>query len=217
MSVINSAGSQIHYATAFGTTVTATAFTNASSAVITAVGHGITVGDFVQIITSPWQRLEGRVFRASVVATNDVTLEGCDTTNTTLFPAAGGIGTTYRRITTWTAMTQIARDIEIGGGDLKKADITFLSDVIEKQQPTFRAPPTLGLPFFFDPSLSWLSGIRTLSDTQASGIFRLTAPSGAKILVNGFVSLNEIPQNRDGVFQARVDVDGIALPTTYAT
>lgn len=217
MAIVNAAGSQFAYGATFGTTVTATAFTNATSAVITAAGHGIVVGDFVEILDSPWQRLTGRVFRASAVATNDVTLEGCDTSSTTLFPASGGVGTTYRRIITWTNITQVVRDIEISGGDLKTADITGIADVVEKAIPTFRSPPTLGLPFFADASMSWLAALRTATVDNSIKSFRMITPAGNRVVLSGYASIVDFQNVTDSIWRGRLDVLGIAPVTAYAT
>lgn len=217
MAVINAAGSQFYLAGTFGSSVSGTTFTNAANAVITAAGHGCSVGDFIEILSSPWQRLEGRVFRISNIATNDLTLEGCDTSNTSLFPAAGGVGTTFRRVITWVTLTQISRDIEWTGGDLKTTDRTFISDVLEKEMPTYRGATSLGLPYFFDASLSWLTTARGFSDASATSILRMVTPNGQRAVQNGYIILNEVPTIRDNALVARLDCKGIALPTIYAT
>ena len=44
--------------------------------------HGVVVGDFVEL-TSGWDLANGRVFRVSAVATNDITFESINTSSTT--------------------------------------------------------------------------------------------------------------------------------------
>src|SRR5688572_11152068 len=101
MSVVNAAGSVFAIASTYGSTVAITAASNASACVLTAASHGASVNDYVEIVSSGWGRMEKRVFRVSVVASNDITLEGFDTSSTTLFPAGQGTGT-VRRISAWT-------------------------------------------------------------------------------------------------------------------
>ena len=94
-------GSVPSIAATFRSTATITGISNAAAAVASlGAGHGTVVGDFVEIVSSGWSRLVGRVFRVSNVATNDVTLEGCDTTSTATFPAGQGAGT-LRAVLTW--------------------------------------------------------------------------------------------------------------------
>jgi hypothetical protein len=155
MANIIATGAQFAFATTYGAAVNVTAATNAANAVLTlAAGHGTVVGDFVEIASSGWGRAEGRVFRASVVSTNDVTFEGLDTTDTSLFPAGGAVGSSVRRITAWTSITQVGREIQITGNELETGDATYISDLVRKNVVLFRAPTNVTLPIFFDPSLS---------------------------------------------------------------
>ena len=218
MSVFNAAGSQFAIASTYGSAVSVTAATNAASSVVTAAGHACVVGDYAEIVTgASWQRAERRVYRVSAVATNDITLEGFDTTNTTLYPAAGFVGGTVRRISAWTTMTQITKDIEINGGELRTADITGIADVIEKVLPTYRSPVNLGLPYFSDVSLSWLSTVKTADEAQEVRAIRMVMPSGQRIVFNGYVSHQAIQTLTDSVFRGKVDLLGLSVPTAYAT
>ena len=99
MAISISTGATVAIASTYGAAVNMTAITNANPAVATlAAAHGVVVGEFVEVTTSGWGRIQGRLFRVSAVSTNDVTLEGLNTTSTAAYPALGGTGT-VRRIT----------------------------------------------------------------------------------------------------------------------
>jgi len=78
-------------ATAFAAAVSITAITNAAEAVASAA-NTFAVGDFVEY-TGGWSKANGRVFRVKLATGTTFTLEGLDTTDTSLFPAGAGVGT----------------------------------------------------------------------------------------------------------------------------
>ncbi len=93
MSITKTTGLVLAAVSTCATAVNMTAITNASEAVATLqAGHGVLVGDLLEM-TSGWGRLNGRLVRAKTVATNDVTLEGVNTTSTVNYPAGAGTGT----------------------------------------------------------------------------------------------------------------------------
>jgi hypothetical protein len=217
MAISVSTGAVVAIASTYGTAVNMTAITNANPAVATlGAGHGVVVGDFVEITTSGWGRIQGRLFRVSVVATNDITLEGLNTTSTTAYPAGLGTGT-VRRITAWTNLSQI-QSISISGGDQQYADITAIDDLIQKQIPTTRAPFTVSMTAFFDPALGWWTTVR---NAQAGGSpvgFRIVLPSGNRTVCNGYWTLAEVPVvARDQPVTHAVDVAFAVDATPYAT
>jgi hypothetical protein len=218
MANIIATGAQFAFATTYGAAVNVTAATNAANAVLTlAAGHGTVVGDFVEIASSGWGRAEGRVFRASVVSTNDVTFEGLDTTDTSLFPAGGAVGSSVRRITAWTSITQVGREIQITGNELETGDATYISDLVRKNVVLFRAPTNVTLPIFFDPSLSWVPAARTATNANAIRAMRAIWPGGARTIFNGYVSYSDAPTIQDGTLRTTFELLGQSVPTTYAT
>lgn len=218
MSVVNAAGSLFAIAATYGATVSVTAATNANPCVVTAAGHTAIVGDYVEIVSgASWQSLERRVFRVSVVAVNDITLESLDTSSTTIYPAAGFVGATLRKIATWTSMSQIVPELDWTGGDLNTADATFLEHTVTKVVPVSRAGVQLGISYFFDPALAWLGTVRTASIANEYRTVRMTTPSSHKVLLCGLISLDETPKIVDSTLRGRVDVLGQAIPTVYAT
>lgn len=218
MANIIATGAQFSFASGYGTAATATAFTNAANAVATLnTGHGLLVGDFAEITTSGWGRAEGRVFRVSAVSGNDVTFEGLDTTDTNLFPAAGGVGTTVREISAWTSITQVGREIQITGNELETGDATYITDLVRKNVVLFRAPTNVTLPIFFDPSLAWVAAARAATNANAIRAMRAIWPGGARTIFNGYVSYSDAPTVQDGTLRTTFELLGQSIPTTYAT
>ena len=192
------------------------AITNATSAVATLeASHGVVLNDFVEI-TSGWARLNGRIAKATNIATNDVTLGGIDTSSTARYPSGSGAGT-VREISTWTTIGQIARAINVSGGEQQFADITTLEDVIDKQIPTRRSPVQVRLPLFFDPALSYVSSVRTASDTAVPTAVRMTFPNGSVLVANAYWSYQEVPTIEDETLRTSIDLAFVALPTIYTS
>jgi hypothetical protein len=209
-------GTQAAVATAYGSASNVTGATNAASAVLAlAAGHGTVVGDFLEY-NSGWDLATGRIFRVSAVATNDVTLEGLNTTNTTNFPPGAGTGT-VRRITTWTPITQI-QSIETSGGDQQFADITTIVDRTQKQIPTTRTPQEINMTVFDDPSLPWYAPLVALSDSSAFAALRFVFPNGSRLVANGYWSVQKTPTvAANQPLTAQIGFSALAETTRYAT
>jgi hypothetical protein len=216
MAITLAVGTTVAIASAYAAAKTMSAITNATSAVATLeASHGVVLNDFVEI-TSGWARLNGRIAKATNIATNDVTLGGIDTSSTARYPSGSGAGT-VREISTWTTIGQIARAINVSGGEQQFADITTLEDVIDKQIPTRRSPVQVRLPLFFDPALSYVSSVRTASDTAVPTAVRMTFPNGSVLVANAYWSYQEVPTIEDETLRTSIDLAFVALPTIYTS
>jgi hypothetical protein len=218
MAKLSARGAQFDIAATFGTTVTVTAATNVASSVVSVgAGHGAVVGDFFEILTpANWARAERRLFRISNVATNDLTFEGFDTSDTNLFPAAGFVGATVRRVATWTTITDV-QDFQITGGEQQFTDVTGIGDLIGQQFPTLRAAVQVTLPVFYDPSNAWVSTIRTAANQTAIRALRVRGPSGLRLVQNGYLGWLDAPTIEGDVLRGSLTIAGINIPTVYAT
>jgi len=212
---------QFAIASTFGTPFTITQITNANPAVATlSVTHGVVPNDIIEITSSGWDLASGRVFRVSVVSTNDVTLEGFDTSDTNRFPggatAAAGAG---REVNSagWVQITQVTPEFSISGGDQNFADTTTVASLIRQQIPTDRNPFVCTLPHFYDSASSWRTTVRAASTTSTATPFRMVAPNGSRTLVSGYWSLRDVPTNTDGTLRDEIVVSFIGQPTSYAT
>lgn len=190
MAVGIGAGASVSIATTYGTQFTISAITNATEAVATlSASHGVAVGDFIEV-TSGWAKLNKRVVRIKTVATNDVTLEGINTSSTTDYPAGTGAGT-GREITAWTNISNIKADsFSTSGGDQKYASTTALESTIETQMPTTRSPYEVNWAVM-DTS-SGLTAAENAAAQQALTAIRVVA--GASVTVaNGYWSVSAFP------------------------
>lgn len=216
MSVTKTPGTQFAIGSTYGSTKTMSAITNANPAVATLeAAHGVIVGDFIEL-TSGWDLANGRIFRVSAVATNDVTLEGFNTSDTSKFPAGTGVGT-IREVTAWTTLSQITPDFSVQGGEQNFADTTFVSNLIKTQIPTDRNPITCTLPVFFDPTLAWFATVRTAAESSAAYAFRMIFPNNSRLVVGAYWSLRGVPTNQDGTLRDAIDLSFIGQPTVYST
>ena len=213
MAITLAVGTTVAIASTYGATITVSAITNASSMVATfSASHGVVLGDFVEF-KSGWDRLNQRVLKAGTVSTNDVTF-AVHTSSTSRYPAGSGTGTA-REVTAWTNIGQITKDIQVGGGDQQYADITTLSDVIDKQIPTRRRPITVTLPLFFDNSLGYVTTVRTASETAAVTAVRFTYPNGTVLVANAYWSYQDVPTIVDETLRGQIDMTFAALPAVY--
>lgn len=217
MSVTKTSGTQFAIGATYGTGFTITTITNANPAVATlSVSHGVIVGDFIEISTSPWDLATGRFFRVSALSTNDVTLEGFNTSDTTKYPAWSGSGT-GREVATWTTLSQITPEFGVSGGDQNFADTTFVSNLIRTQIPTDRNPITVTLPFFYDPTLAWFATVTTAAAAASPYAFRMVFPNNSRLIVGAYWSLRGVPTSEDGTLRDVVDLSFIGTPTVYST
>lgn len=216
MSVRLPNGSLIALAATYGATKNMTAVSNANPAVATLeAAHGIIVGDVMEIFTSGWERLDKRVVRSSVVATNDVSLEGINALSTTTYPAAGGVGT-IREILTWTQLGQIL-NTSSSGGEQQFLTFQFLESSDQKRIPTVKNPFGLGLTVADDPTLPGQILAAAADDDRLQRAVRVTLPGGGFIYYNSFLTLSEPSLTVNELMQSQVTLSLLARSVRYAT
>lgn len=216
MAITLAVGTVVSIASTYGASKTMSAISNATSAVATLeASHGVIVTDYVEV-TSAWDRLNGRIARASAVATNDVTLLNIDTSSTSRYPVGTGTGS-VREVTAWTTIGQITSEISVTGGEQQFADITTLSDNIQKQIPTVRNPIQVTLPLFDDPTLSFVDIVRAAADGATATAVRFVYPNGSILVANAYWSIQEVPTIQDSTLRGRIDLTFTALPTRYTS
>lgn len=207
-------GAALALATAYAASLNVTAASNASSAVLT-VTNTLSVGDFVEYV-SGWSRANNRIFRLSAVSGTTVTLEGLDTSSTTLFPVGGGTGT-IRKINTWTSITQVV-DIALSGGDLQTTSFQYLENDFEQEISTVVAASSIDLTLGDDPSLPGYLAIKAASDVRGVAAFRVILPNSSILLYNTKPFLNETPttnKNELMTVSAKLNLQGKV--TRYAS
>lgn len=216
MSVSLPNGALVHIASGYGAAKTMSAVTNASVAVATLeASHGVIVGDVVEV-TSGWSRLNNKVVRASVVSTNDVTLEGINSTSTSIYPAGSGTGT-VREITGWTQLQQIL-DSSSSGGEQQFLEYQFLEGDAQKRIPTFKNAAGLTFSIADDATLAGYILASDANDDRLQRAVRITLPSGAKLYYNAYISLNKTPTlTVNQLMACQVTMSLLAEPVRYAS
>lgn len=201
-------------ATAFGSAKTVTGITNATEAVVSAVAHGFSNGDYVEV-TSGWGRINKRAFRVKAAATDSFTLESCDTTNTEFFPAGSSAGS-VRKVTTWQQISKVMNP-QSSGGDPKPINYKFLeSDVEYTKNDGFTAVQE-GFEIDADEiGQAGYQALKTFTDVQSDTILKKTLKSGSVILTPCTVALNENVQMQDGKINVcKVAISGNNRITRY--
>jgi hypothetical protein len=211
MSVSLPNGASLSIGSTYAAPTTITVATNANPAVCTATAHGFANGDFI-VLTSGWSKANGRVFRLAGITANTFNLEGLDTTSTADYPAGTGIGS-CKKITAWTQINQVL-EFTTGGGDQQFVTYSFLEQDFETQIPTVKSPSTITMSVGDDSSLPWYAVMGAANDDRVPRALRLTLPSGALILYNGYVTMNRTPsmtKNQIMALQSTVAQTGPAV------
>ncbi|MDH0335198.1 phage tail protein [Metapseudomonas otitidis] len=183
-------GSTFDLASAYGSPITISGISNANPAVVTATGHGLANGDFIELKTG-WSKLNERVFRVAGVTTNTFELEGVNSTSTSDYPASGGAGT-CREITSWARLIDVLETAS-SGGEQQYYPYGTLESNEESQIPTTRSPFTLTITVSDDTTPAYVAVAEAADQDRQKRALRLNLPTGSIILYNGFVSFSETP------------------------
>lgn len=211
-----SAGMQVDYASSLATAKSMTAISNDTSAVATLeASHGVAANEFVLFTTSGWPLLQGRVARASGVATNDVTFAGLDTSSTTLYPAGLGTGTVQE--ITWSSLGTVARDVQVSGGEPNYQDATLLSDYVEKELVTTLTPYRVTLPLMWDHSAAFVANAVTFTMLQSATAIRFRHPSGPVIVAGAKIVYKQMPTIENGILKSSIVVTFTGEPMVYTS
>lgn len=216
MSFTIATGTAVAIASAYGTGFTISDITNANPAVATlSASHGVIVGDVIEI-SSGWDLLDKRLVRVSAVATNDVTLQGINTLNTSRFPVGTG-GGTGREVSGWTNIAQI-KGMDSSGGDLSYANITTWADRVAKQVPTIRSAKELNFLVYDDPTLSWYPFAEAATDLVTVTGLRFIFSNNSKLYANGYYNLDPVPDvASQEALTAKLGFSAVSAPIRYTT
>lgn len=216
MAAVVADGTIVAIASTYGAAKTMSAVTNANPAVATLeAAHGVIVGDIIEM-SSGWPDMDDKILRVSVLSTNDVTLEGFSTSNTTKYPSGSGTGT-VREITAFTNIAQILT-IATEGGEPRYLDYQFLNELQQRRIPLSKSPLNLTLTLADDITLAQQATIRAAEDGGVPVAMRLTLPNGSKVYLNGYWTMSNLPGFSSGQINTRtVGFALTSLPTEYAT
>lgn len=199
-----------------GAAVAISAITNASpAAVTTSAVHGLTSGDFVEIV-SGWSRLTNKIVRVTVTSTTAFTIDGYNTSDTSIYPAGGGTGT-VAKVSGWTQLSQILSSGS-DGGEQQFLTYQFLESDSQKRIPTFKNAAGLTFSVADDASLPGYILAKTANDDRQARAVKVTLPSGSFILYNCYISLNPTPTlTVNELMACEVTMSMLAEPVRYAS
>lgn len=184
-------GTQYAISTAFGSSITVTAITNASPAECAAASPP-TDGSIV-VITSDWTALNDTVARTDTADADSFELEGVDTSNTTRYPAGEGAGS-VKAVTTWEPLTQI-QDVQFSGGDPEIYERQDLEDINGRkiQYPIGESAQVMTMELEYDPALDWYATLIAAHEAKTPVVVRAISPDGDKIFYYGYPHFRKQP------------------------
>jgi hypothetical protein len=187
-------GTTFSIATAYAALLTVTAATNAVETVLS-VTNTLAPGDIVEY-SSGWSRANNRLFRVKAATANSATLEGLDTTLTSLYPAGSGTGS-IRKVNTWQQITQVLENTS-SGGEPQYQTYSFLEQDFDSQIPTTTSAQSIAMTIADDPTLPGYVALRNAALTRAPTALRANLPQGGVILYNTLVAFDETPSMTKG-------------------
>lgn len=177
------------------------------------VTNTFTTGDFVEV-TSAWSRLTNKIVRLSSASGTGFSLEGIDTTLTTIYPAAGGVGTA-RKVSGWTQLSQILSSSS-SGGEQQFLEYQLLEGDAQKRIPTVKSAAGLTFSVADDPTLAGYILASVANDDRLPRAVRITLPSGAVLVYNAYISLNKTPtMTVNEIMSVEVTLSLLAEPVRY--
>lgn len=208
-------GGTFQHAATYGAALAFAAISNASEAVATVVGGTIAAGDIV-LLTSGWSKLDSKVVRVKAATATAITLEGIDTTDTQVYPVAGGSGT-MRKVLTWVQIPQIS-DVAFSGGEQNYLDVVFLEDDQGKQIPTDKSAASMVLTIADDPAQAFNSVLLKADAGKQIEAARLNLPGNDTLLYGTYTSFSKQPAvSRNNLLTRTVSLALQAEPTRYLT
>lgn len=186
-------GSTLQIAKTMGASIAITGVSNEKAAVATlsAADSSLAAGDYVQLFTS-WVNMNGLVCRVKSIATNKVTLEKIDTTNTDIYPAGGGAGTLVK-IQEWIDLP-LTPTISNAGNEQQTTTFQAIQHERAVNINTYKSAATQTFTMAHNASLPVRDVLKNLDRTQDITAFKFYNKRAKETRVYGCqVSFNEIP------------------------
>lgn len=169
----------------------ATVITNAKEPVFTIAASGYKTGDYVIVEESSWGKLTSRILRVKSVATDAVTMEGVDTTDTNQFPT--GATAQVAKLLTWIEIPCV-QDLSQEGGEQQYYTYQCLSDDQEQQLPTFKSATSLTYNFADEFDNAIYPILRAADQSGKVTALRMFVPKAREMRCwAGVLSFNDIP------------------------
>ena len=207
-------GSTYYVQTGYGPAIPTTNATNATSAVFTAVGHGLVDNDIVEV-NSGWVGINRRNYKVDMLSADTFALVDCDTSDAATNPAGSGIGN-VRKILGWVQIPKVMNP-QTSGGDPDNVEYEFIEDPQKYQ--IFNGWSAFGYSMEIDDDITTLGykqGIK-LTETQEDSVLGILKKGGINpTYLPCTVALNPIPKQQEGqIDRLALQFSGRARPTRY--
>lgn len=184
-------GSAFYFSSTFASAKTISAVTNANPAVATSTSHGYVDNDLV-LFNSGWEDAADSIFKVDQTDSSTFSLLGLNSTNTTFYPAAAGVGTT-QLVSSFTSIPQILSVSSQGGGP-RFTQISPLARRNATQVPTGFEAASMTLTLGYDPSNANYVSMLDISRSLTKVAFKLVLSGGQFVVAYGYMSVSEVPQ-----------------------
>lgn len=185
------AGTKAYYSTTFAGAKTVTGITNASPAVATSVAHGYTDGDPL-LFASGWQDASDTLFEADQLTADTFSLLGLDATDTNVYGAGTGTGTT-KEVSGWVEFPQVL-SITTNGGGIKYGMVDPIGSRQATKQPVGFDAIGVDMKLGYDPANATITALQGLTRTFSKAAFKLVLPGGGRVYGYGNVACSEFPE-----------------------
>lgn len=185
------AGTKAYYSTTFAGAKSVTGITNASPAVATSVAHGYTDGDPL-LFASGWQDASDTLFEADQLTVDTFSLLGLDATDTNVYGAGTGTGTT-KEVSGWVEFPQVL-SITTNGGGIKYGTVDPIGSRQATKQPVGFDAIGVDMKLGYDPANATLTALQGLTRTFSKAAFKLVLPGGGRVYGYGNVACSEFPE-----------------------
>lgn len=208
-------GSTYAIPTTFGTPITVTAVSNASSAVCTAVAHGLVDGDVVEF-ASGWSKANRRVFKVDQLTADTFALVDCDTSNASLYPSGSGAGT-VKKLSNWVQASKVMSP-SMSGGEPKNVTYEFVEDDNEYTIFNGWSATVYTIEIDDDTTTAGYTALMAQSEVQTDTVLRILKRGGVNpTYIPCTVAINPVPVQQEGqIDRMRVQFSGRARPTRYS-
>ncbi|MBM9615309.1 hypothetical protein JWJ90_13575 [Desulfobulbus rhabdoformis] len=198
---------------AIAASVTVTAISKASPAVVSAAGHGFSAGDIVYLECVGMHQLNEKVARVANPATDTFELEGVDSTLFDDFSSG-----TVQRATLGTSIVT-ATTINSSGGEFDFIDTTTIHDNAKKQMPGLPSAISFEFDHIWDASDPGLLAMKSASDVQGKRVFEFQfGTGGKKVYFAGYVGCSMLPGGQaQGLVTTKAVITMNGTPTYYAS
>lgn len=205
---------QVAIESALGAAQTIDSISKTSPGVVAYQGADPANGDYMKILCTGMNELNGRVVRVSNVnaGANTFELEGISTVGFGTFSAG-----TMAPITFGTTMTT-ATGLSASGGDFSFVDTTTIHDTIASQIPGVAQPAVYTFESFWDVADAALIALKAASDAKAQKCVRFAFANGQKVAFVGYVGASLLPVgNAQDKVTTSVAITMFGKPTVFAS